>query len=220
MSRVHARRIARIAASLVLIAGAVYLARAAFQSTMTSGCALGCSSHGDIHAIAIIGVTWGVAIAVGLATWLVARRMTVRLAPDALFAESLMIPAIGIALILPITIHMPFVLGLGDRDLFDFWVGASLWLTGFAHLVFAVACAYRGYRLARAEPAWSPRVIYALTVVTSCFPFIVLFAIPPALVALTALPFLPILHRMEKIANRERAELADAPEQLPHARVI
>src|SRR4051812_6967212 len=113
MSSVHARRLARIAASLVLIAGAVYLARAALQSTSDLGCAIGCSSHGDIHAVAIICVTWTLAAAVGFATWVVARRLKVRLAPGALGAESLMIPAIGIALLLPITLHMPFVLVLG-----------------------------------------------------------------------------------------------------------
>jgi hypothetical protein len=86
--------------------------------------------------------------------------------------------------------------------------------------VFATASAYRAYRLAAGQPAWTPRAIYALTVVTSCFPFIVLFAIPPALVAATALPFLPLLHRMETVASYERAELAGAPHQLPRARVI
>jgi hypothetical protein len=48
-------------------------------------------------------------------------------------------------------------------------------------------------------------------------PFVVLYAIPPALVALTALPFLPLLRAMERIVTRERDELAGAPHVLPRA---
>jgi len=217
--RVIARRVARISASLVLIAGAVYLARAGLATSFDCGCTLIGDRTVPLDAAYIVCVTWLLAAIVGVASWLVASRVRCHVTPRTLFAESLMVPGIGIALMLPITLHMPFVIALGGSDVFDFWVGASVLLTGFAHIVFAVACACRGYRLAVNQPAWSPRAVYALTVVTSCFPFIVLFAIPPALVAVTALPFIPLLARMETLANREREELGNA-EELPRARVI
>ena len=46
---------------------------------------------------------------------------------------------------------------------------------------------------------------------------IVLYAVPPALVALTALPFIPMMRAMERIVARERAQAAAAPHVLPRA---
>jgi hypothetical protein len=48
-------------------------------------------------------------------------------------------------------------------------------------------------------------------------PFIVLIGIPPVLVALTALPLIPLLRAMAGIITRERAEIAAAPQLLPRA---
>ncbi|HEY0476086.1 MAG TPA: hypothetical protein VGD37_01100 [Kofleriaceae bacterium] len=86
-----------------------------------------------------------------------------------------------------------------------------------AHLVFAALCGLRGHQLVAGKPAFSPRKIYVATLLTSCVPFVVLWAIPPVLVAITALPFIPMLHAMERRIARERLELATVIQALPRA---
>jgi len=46
---------------------------------------------------------------------------------------------------------------------------------------------------------------------------VVLWAIPPALVAITALPFLPMLRAMERRIARERLEVETVSQALPRA---
>jgi hypothetical protein len=213
-SQVIARRIARITFGSVLLVGVACLIAAACSAAFSHR-----PTHGAprLDATAIVVLTWIVAaIAAGVA-WLVARRLRLACDPDALFAESLMVPAAGIALVLPLTLHLPVVVMLADREAFDLWVLMSMWITGLAHLVFATTSALRGYQLASGKRAWSPRKIYVATVLTSCLPFVVLYAIPPALVALTALPFIPLLRAMDRIVTRERQQLAGAPHRLPRA---
>jgi hypothetical protein len=206
MSQIFARRIGRIVFGGVLIAGVAYLVAAACAGLSGSPWILG---GRDLGAARIIGVTT------------VARRIASRVrftgGPDRLFAESMMAPAVGMALLLPITLHMPVVLLVGDAAAFDTWVVASMWITALPHAVFAFACAVRAYQLVADRSAWSPRGIYVATLLTSCVPFVVLYAVPPALVALTALPFIPMLRVMERIVTRERAEWAAAPHVLPRA---
>lgn len=92
-----------------------------------------------------------------------------------------------------------------------------MWITGFAHLVFAITSAMRGYQLVMGRPAYSPRRIVIVTLITSCVPFIALAGIPPLLVGATALPLVPLLRAMERLVTRERAEVAAAPHALPRA---
>jgi hypothetical protein len=209
-----ARRIGRITFAGVLLAGVAYLAVAA------SSIAIRRPWHEPpprFDAAEIISATWLLALLAGAVAQYVVARLPLRRGPEALFVESVMAPVLGIALLLPLTIHMPIALVLGDREGFGRWVGMSLWITGLAHVVFALASALRGYQLAAGRPAWSARRIFLLTVLTSCVPFIVLIGIPPVLVALTALPIVPLLRAMEGIIARERAEIAAAPQLLPRA---
>ena len=206
-SRVVARRIGRIGFGIALAIGAGYLAHR------------GWCDHPFEHwprqppptldAATIVAVTWLAAAATGVVAWAVASRIRFT-NPRALAAEGLMAPIVGLTLLLPITLHMPLVIAIGGLEAYDLWVTASLWITGFAHLVFAGLAALRAHQLAGGQPAWSPRRIYALTVIASCIPFVVLFAIPPLLVAATAMPLVALLHRMEYTAAREHAELAGA----------
>ena len=228
MREVFARRIGRLAFGIALLVGVGVLATAVWRGSGDRfGDDFGRFDAAPLDAARIIAMTWFAAIAAGLAAWVIAARV-VRwsIAPrlmrrsidgDALFAESLMVPAAGIALLLPITLHLPVALLVSDAEGFAFWVKASLWITGIAHLVFAGMVAMRARQLVAGRPAIAPRKIYVVTVVTSCVPFIVLWAIPPVLVAITALPFLPILGAMERIVERERCELAGAPHPLPRA---
>ena len=77
--------------------------------------------------------------------------------------------------------------------------------------------AVRAHELVAGGPARSPRSIYIATVTASCVPFILLFAIPPVLVAITGLPFIPLLHAMETVVARERQAIAAAMHPLPRA---
>lgn len=199
-SQIIARRVGRIAFGLVLLAGVAHLIVA-----------------GGFGAARTIELTWLTAGLAGVVAWRVASRVRFAPNPERLFAESLMVPAAGIALLLPITLHMPVILVIRDSAAFDVWVLASMWITGLAHAVFAFTSAVRGKHLVAGKPAWSPRKIYIATVVTSCVPFAVLYAIPPAIVALTALPFVPLLRAMDWVVTRERQELADAQHALPRA---
>ncbi|HEX8113578.1 MAG TPA: hypothetical protein VF516_37865, partial [Kofleriaceae bacterium] len=151
-------------------------------------------------------------------------------------AASLMVPAVGIALLLPIPLHLPVVALLADLDFFDVWAMGSLWITGLAHGVFAGLCALRAHDLAAGKRAVSPSAIYFATVLTSCVPVVfladarvafvtdmaryvgseALLVIPPILVAFTALPLVRLLRTLQRLADRERAEIA-AAQKLPLA---
>jgi hypothetical protein len=207
-SQIIARRIGRITFGSVLFVGVAYLVAA---------CTGWWDGPREINAARVITVTWLCAALAGMLARFIAARVCVSQRPDWLFAESLMVPAAGVALLLPITLHMPVALLLGDGEGFDFWVVLSLWITGLPHVVLAATSAMRGYQLVAGKIAWSPRRIYLATVVTACVPFVVLYAVPPVIVALTGLPCLPLLYMMERIVVRERAEIARLPQPLPRA---
>ena len=206
------RRIGRITFGGVLLAGLAYLVVALSSRVLHHG-----TDTPSFGAAPILGATWAVALIAGALARGVASRTRRRYPPDALFAASLVVPTVGIALVLPLTIHMPFALLVGGGEAFDFWVMVSVGITGFTHLVFAWASATRAHQLVRGRLAWTPRRIYVLTLISSCVPFIIIWAIPPVLVAVTALPFLPMLRSMEHLVERERAQMALAPHVLPRA---
>jgi hypothetical protein len=211
MSQIFARRLGRIAFGLVLLIGVASLVTAVWSgSPGTRG-----ASH--LGAARLIGATWLAAAIAGGLVRAVAGRLRWSQAPDALFAESMMIPTAGIALLLPITLHLPVVLLAADAGAFDFWVMASLWITGLAHLVFAGLCVLRARQLVAGKLPITPRRIYVATLLTSCVPFVLLWAIPPTLVAITALPFMPMLHAMQRRVERERTEVDAVTRALPRA---
>jgi hypothetical protein len=205
-----ARRLGRIAFGAVLLAGTAYLVAAtwnAWTHRVTP----------DVRAGRIIGATWLAAAVAAFVTSRIAARCQRTWHPERLFAESLMVPAIAIAALGPITLHMAVVLPLWGSKAFDMWVLESMLITGLAHVVFATTSALRAHDLVAGRPARSPRSIYIATVCASCVPFIVLFAIPPVLVAITGLPFILLLHAMEPLVARERREIAAAMHPLPRA---
>jgi hypothetical protein len=211
MSQIIARRIGRIVFGGVLLVGVGWLATSAWSSSF------GSHHAAPLDGARIIGLTWLAAIAAGLAAWAIAARVRGTWSRGALFARSVVVPTLGVALLLPLTLHLPVALMIADADAFDLWVIASLWITGLAHLVFATLCAVRGYRLVAGKPGPTPATIYFATVITSCLPFVVLWAIPPVLVGITALPFAPMLHAMERRIARERLELLTLSQAPPRA---
>jgi hypothetical protein len=215
-SQIIARRIGRIVFGGVLLAGVAHLITTACSGDL--GRASIYTGRG-LDAARTIELSWIIAVLAGVTAWRVAARMRFTPSLEHLFAGSLIVPAIGIALALPITLHMPVILVIRDSAAFDIWVVASMWITGLAHAVFAITSALRARQLVAGagKVTWSPRRIYVATVVTSCVPFAVLYAIPPVIVAITALPFVPLLRAMEGIVVRERQEFAAAQHALPRA---
>ena len=161
MSDVFARRLGRIAFGGVLIAGVAVLATGAW-----AGLPHGLGRDWPSGA-RIVGWTWLAAAIAGVVVRLVAARVRWARDPEALFAESVMLPTAGFALMLPITLHLPVVFAISDSRGFDLWVEASLWITGVAHLAFAGMSAQRARRLVAGKPALPPRTIYVVTVITS-----------------------------------------------------
>jgi hypothetical protein len=189
---VLARRAGRIAGGFVLMGGAFAVVRAVH-------------STGPIEAQRLFEATWAIAIVAALVVrgivWLVDP------APrgDALLAASLAIPAAGLALILPLSLHM--VVMQGD---FDSWVRLSVTVVGLAHVVFAILFAARAAGLARtATPRVSIGAIFLWTVFASFVPWP--FIIPQVLTAITGLFMLPVLFLFDFLATRERAALPHMP---------
>jgi hypothetical protein len=213
---VIARRIGRIAFGGALVVGALRLVEAAVTQHLGHG-------DGAINAYEVIYQSWLSAIALWAVARVVAARVPWHRNPDFLLAHSVCMPMVGLALLLPLSLHLvwftPWAAG-DDLNRFNDWVQVSMVITGAAHLTLMLGVIWRGRALVAGTPAPTPGEIYAYTIVVSCVPFILLLAIPPLLVAVTGLPFLPLMHRMAKIVERERAELAHAPHVPPRAVVI
>jgi hypothetical protein len=202
----------------VLLAGVGVLVPAACTS------AFGTDRVAGLDAMAILGSIWLAAAVAGAVAIAVARVFAARLgrrwSPETLFVASLVLPAVGAALVLPLTLHMLVALVFAaPPPSFNMWVELSLYITGFTHIVFAISCALRAHSLAAGRPAASAGKIYTWTVLTSCVPF-GLLVLPPVLVAITALPFIPMLRAMERVIDRERAEIAALPRALPRATAV
>jgi len=199
-------RLSRIAFGAVLIAGTCALAIAA------------ATQHGDT--IRIIVSTW---IAGGLAAAVARRHVPAHPNHDALGVASLVVPIVGLFLIGPLSLHLLVVAlicvlnpGADLASGFDTWVAMSFVCVGLAHIVGAASAAVRAVQLARGLPAWSPSRVFCITVGASLLPG-GLLVFPPFLVAITGLPFVIILHAMERIAKRERIALEGLAAHLPIA---
>jgi hypothetical protein len=144
---------------------------------------------------------------------------------------SVVLPAIAVSLLMPLTLHLAvWALFRGDRSYeepagarewftrmatgFDEWIAMSLMIVGHAHLVLAALLARFAYRVARTPLAElgneQSRGFKALfwTAGVAAVPGIILFAIPPLLVAVTGIVFVPFLWTgIRGIALRERTVL-------------
>ncbi|MDB4997150.1 MAG: hypothetical protein JWM74_4582 [Myxococcaceae bacterium] len=107
----------------------------------------------------------------------------------------------GWALLMPLTLH--FLVALTQFESwsdcvrsFDGWIDASLVLTGVAHLTLV----FLGWRYADKLRAWDheredapggPWSAWGWTILASCVPGIIALGIPPMIVALTGVLFIP-----------------------------
>jgi hypothetical protein len=167
--------------------------------------------RGGVHVWHLLVGGWVVGFGARLLARIVAFRVLARgtrRAGDRLLWASLVVPMVGLSFLMPLSLHMPFALLGGDGRTFDAWVAASALITGHAHVALAILCTRRATALVDGLPARSPVSIAFLTVAVSAFPSILLYGIPPILVAITGIPMLPVIEHMETIVRQERARLA------------
>jgi hypothetical protein len=149
------------------------------------------------------------------------RRTTAGLAADfvdALERRSVSWTMIGLAVIVPISLHLVAALvmrvnqytPLAER--FDWWISTSVLVVTPAHVVLALLCR----KFARDLRAWSAFdpikrpmsgwAAYGWTCVAGLVPGAILFMVPPVLVAVTGVAFIPVLFSVmrHRIINERR----------------
>jgi hypothetical protein len=138
--------------------------------------------------------------------------------------RSVALPMAGIALLAPLTIHLA-VWSLTHADQlderwlggFDWWIGVSLMLVGIAHVTLAILCYVFAKRVSQASvvslshssPLSGWRAL-GWTVLASCLPGLIAFAIPVLAVFVTGLLFIPWMFRSMRVrVVEERRALGD-----------
>jgi hypothetical protein len=205
---VAARRFARCWFGIVLLVGSAALVMSAIT--------------GNGKCLPVVLATWPTAFAVAA----LARKAAMISQSSRVMAFTLgvhadlclALPWLGIALLLPLSLHAVFVLPWfqWQHHAFDEYCQAMMLCMGPTHLVLAILGYRRAQRLVNCQTARSAESVYWWTVFTSCIPFIVALAIPPLLVALTGIPIILILRHMEVIVDRERQAAALLPTAIAH----
>lgn len=148
------------------------------------------------------------------------RRIARRLIEDS-EASSASLPLLGLALLAPLALHflvwclisgsfrMPPVHAF---EAFDAWIVMSAPIAGLAHLVLAILGGRFGSKVGEkptaelvASPAKEGWFALKITALAGLFPGVLLFAIPPLLIGLTGLLFIPLsFYAMSRSIVRER----------------
>jgi hypothetical protein len=196
-----ANRAARIAFGLVLLAGMLFIV----TCTITTDKWL---DHGpdDMHMWHLILGTWLAALIVAGVVRAVATLLHLGGNPETLRHAALAVPAVGIALLLPLTLHMPFI-QLAGSEFFDAWAFISLFAAGAAHVVFALFVLVRANQLVAGREPVSIKTIYLWTCVAGAVPVVV----PAIFVAITGIPCIRLLIYMERVAYRDRVATGELP---------
>ncbi len=134
-------------------------------------------------------------------------------------AMSASLPLIGAALLAPLALHLVvwLLFSSGDHlapslEQFDAWIAMSAPIAGFAHIVLAVRASRYGKVLGEmptaalvARPAKEGWAALALTAASGFFPGAVLILIPPLVIGLTGLSFIPLsFYAISRAVVRER----------------
>jgi hypothetical protein len=187
------RQHARIVFGLVLLAGAVRLIASSLVADPR-----------DHSSTGLLAWTWACAFAAALLTRVATYRVASQRSSLRLLAASLAIPAAGVALLLPISIHALWFASRGSIALegFDGWVSLSMLCSGLAHLVFLALLVQRAIQLAYGRPTLAVGWIYLWPCIAGSLPFPV---VPSIIVAITGLPILPLVSLMKPLADHERS---------------
>ena len=136
--------------------------------------------------------------------------------------KSAVFPVAALSLLAPLTLHglvwfalgrpQPFESGMGD---FGEWIALSVVIVGHAHLALLVCAVRWAYKLGSVETprlrlgvgnAWGTALLVSAGV--ACLPGVVLIGIPPILVLVTGLAFVPLMYFWTaRTVARERVAL-------------
>lgn len=204
---IAAIRAGRLAFGIVVLGGVAALAWQVVASRA--------ASTPQPDTVRVIGTTWLAALATGGAVHAAVRVFpSLRIMPRGI--TSFVVPAVGVALLLPITIHALWYLASGAVPWsFDRWATFALQVTAPSHVCFAIMVGRRATQLARGHAPVSVARIFVATVAVASFPFgIPMLMLPSVVVALTGIPIVPVLVLMERLAVPHRDG------DLPVARVL
>lgn len=151
--------------------------------------------------------TWGLALAALIGGRVLAPHLPVPALRARRLRASLVVPAIGGALIIPLTLHLLAwpLLGYTAAE-FDRWVAMSCVLAAAPHAALATLAAVRAADLAAGRPPVRVWVIFAAATAAANVPFPI---VPAVIVAITGIPIVPMLVWLERIAWRERQLVAE-----------
>ena len=149
-----------------------------------------------MHCRRVILLAWVAALFVGFVGSLVRDR------GDRHRVAGYVVPAVGMALMLPITLHLlvAMLIGYTERG-FDDWCFWSVVFVSVAHIVFAILVGLRAAAIVQGRPPISVGTIYIATVTLAGVPG-VLLVIPLVITSVTGLPLLPLLHGLERWVER------------------
>jgi hypothetical protein len=196
---VQRRRLVRVVVGLVQLVGLAHMIVAA--------------CHGREGFSRDLPFLWGCAALAAVAAACVAPFVVRFVQTDAWATSSIVLPVVGLALLLPISLHaVAFRCVHASWASLDDWCGASVVGAGIAHLVFATLFCVRAVSLARtgSSPV-SVSELFLLTTLASAIPF---FILAMGITAATGLAILPVIALVDWLARREHAALSVA---LPRA---
>lgn len=112
------------------------------------------------------------------------------------------VPAVGMALMMPLTLHLLVARVMSNVDRgFDDWCFWSVLFVSVAHVAFAILVGLRAAAIVQGRPPISVGTIYIATVTLAGVPGVVL-VIPLVITAVTGIPLLPLLYGMERWGER------------------
>lgn len=124
---------------------------------------------------------------------------------DAGLFVSLAVPAVGISLLAPLSLHALVALFTTSPREFDEYARMASACVGHAHLVLAGLMVQCCWRLANGDTHMSALKILFITTGVSCVPGILAMAIPPVVVLVTGALFIPaMVVLLERTADSER----------------
>jgi len=139
------------------------------------------------------------------------------------------LPLVAISLLLPLTLHYGFLTLFGTESARDFatWIRLSMVVVGHAHLALmgmAIAFARKMDRSTSEDLGAMPvhrewAKAWGLTVGVSAVPGLLLMAMPPILVAITGLAFIPLMFVLARRCVMNERALLERAEDAVHVRV-
>jgi hypothetical protein len=207
---VYASRAGRVTFGVILIVGAFGLVALALGTDGRATLALepeGPATPRGLHAWHVIVASWLLAFIAARVAAAIETRSPDAHEPDALRDAALWVPSVGIALLLPLTLHMLVFAASHRVHAFDQWTRFGIMFVGHTHIVFAGLVYLRARALMRGDKPISVTWLYIVTCVFAAVPF----GVPVPYVAVTGIPIVPLLIWMKRAARIERERCCGMP---------